>query len=220
MCGRFSLHAEFERLVDYLGRELPDVYARRYNIAPTTPVLALTGSDLTFFSWGLVPGWAKDVNIGNKMFNARSETVAEKPSFRNAFKRRRCLIPASGFYEWRAEAGGKQPYFCHLDQPIFCFAGIWEHWSDAMGNELQSCAILTQESRGAMHDLHHRMPVVIDESMREMWLDHRDEDTSRALSCIESATDRFRYYPVSRQVNSARNDSAALVELLERPVAD
>jgi putative SOS response-associated peptidase YedK len=149
------------------------------------------------------------------MFNARSETVAEKPSFRHAFKRRRCLVPASGFYEWRAEQGHKQPYFCHLAQPVFCFAGLWEHWSDQMGNELQSCTILTTEARGKMQQIHQRMPVVIDEARRADWLDHSDEKTERALQCIQHARDDFDYYAVSTRVNAARNDSADLVEALE-----
>jgi putative SOS response-associated peptidase YedK len=143
MCGRFALQANTEEIAEYLATDVPELYMPRYNIAPTTPVLALTASELTFFSWGLVPSWSKDVNIGSRMFNARAETVAQKPSFKNAYKRRRCLIPASGFYEWKSEQGGKQPYFCHLERPVFSFGGIWEHWSDSMGNELQSCSIIT-----------------------------------------------------------------------------
>ena len=212
MCGRFALQSSAVEMSDYLGVAMPELYTPRFNIAPTTPVLAQTDKALTFFSWGLVPSWSKDVNIGNRMFNARSETVGAKPSFRNAFKRRRCLVPASGFYEWKAGANGKQPYFCHLERPLLCFAGIWEHWSDNMGNELQSCAILTRDSSGAMRDIHDRMPVVVSEEMRPVWLDHSDESTDRAVHCIEHCDVDFAFYPVSRKVNSARNDSPDLIE--------
>jgi len=211
MCGRFTLAANADQLAAYLGVELPELYMPRFNIAPTTPVLAKTAAELTFFSWGLVPGWSRDINIGNRMFNARSETVAEKPSFRNAFKRRRCLLPASGFYEWKSGADGKQPYYCHLERELFMFAGIWEHWSDSMGNELQSCAILTAESSGAMSRLHPRMPVVLREDMRVIWLDHGDEKTEPAQQCIRQRETQFQIYPVSRKVNSAANDSADLL---------
>lgn len=214
MCGRFALESSARELADYFGLESPELYVPRFNIAPTTPVLAKTDKALTFFSWGLVPGWAKDANIGNKMFNARSETVAEKPSFRNAFKRRRCLVPSTGFYEWKKEGGAKQPYFCHLDHRLFSFAGIWEHWQDAMGNELQTCAILTREASGAMQQIHHRMPVVIDEADRERWMDHADENTDAALHCIEHSDTNFEMYAVSKMVNSARNDSANLVNAI------
>lgn len=215
MCGRFALQVNAEQLAEYLASEVPELYMPRFNIAPTTPVLALTDKSLTFFSWGLVPSWSKDVNIGSRMFNARAETVAEKPSFRNAFKRRRCLIPASGFYEWKTEQGGKQPYFCHLERPVFSFAGIWEQWADNMGNELQSCSILTQESTGKMQELHARMPVIIKEEQRPLWLDHRDEGVERAHYCIANSDADFMIYPVSKRVNSAANDSPDLLQKME-----
>jgi len=214
MCGRFALESSARELADYFGLQAPEVYLSRYNIAPTTPVLARTERELTFFSWGLVPSWAKDVRIGYKMFNARAETVAEKPSFRNAFKRRRCLVPATGFYEWKAEAGGKQPYFCHLDHRLFSFAGIWEHWQDAMGNEFNTCAILTTESVGAMQDIHHRMPLVIREQDQAKWMLHNNDEIDAAQACIVSVDTDFNIYPVSKKVNSARNDSADLVQAI------
>lgn len=210
MCGRFALQSSREELSNYLSLPIPDVYIARHNIAPTTPVLAQSTQGLTFFRWGLVPSWSKDPTIGNRMFNARAETVAEKPSFRNAFKRRRCLIPATGFYEWKNESDGKQPYFCHLNHRLFCFAAIWEHWQDAAGNELQSCAILTTEAVGDMQAVHSRMPVVLQKEDHETWLDHRDENTTRAFDCIAQMNIDFSVYPVSRAVNSTRNDSADL----------
>jgi len=215
MCGRFALESSAEELAGYFEVEVPEMYLNRYNIAPTTPVLARTEQALTFFSWGLVPGWARDVKIGYKMFNARAETIVEKPSFRSAFKRRRCLVPATGFYEWKAEAGGKQPYFCHLGHRLFSFAGIWEHWQDPMGNELQSCAILTTESVGEMRSVHQRMPVVIREQDHALWMDHSSEQTDDALVCISQLDNNFELYPVSKKVNSAANDSADLVQALD-----
>ena len=214
MCGRFALQSTADELADYFNAHPPQQFVSRFNIAPTTPVIARTAKELTFFQWGLVPSWAKDLSIGHRMFNAHSETIGEKPSFRNAFKRRRCLVPASGFYEWKAEAGGKQPYYCHLTDPLFCFAGIWEHWQDAMGNELQSCAILTTESKGPMADIYQRMPVVIKPEFQHQWLDHQDENTQRASECIEDGESAFEIYPVSKMVNAARNDSAQLIEPL------
>ena len=214
MCGRFALQSTADELADYFNANPPQHFVSRFNIAPTTPVIAKTSTELTFFQWGLVPSWTKDVSIGNRMFNARSETIAEKPSFRNAFKRRRCLVPASGFYEWKAEQGGKQPYYCHLGHSLFSFAGIWEHWQDSMGNELQSCAILTSEASGAMAEIHHRMQVVISSDNQQQWLDHSTEDTDAAWQCIEQREDAFEHYPVSKMVNAARNESQQLIEPL------
>ena len=214
MCGRFVLESSSQKIADYLDCEAPAVFASRYNIAPTSPVLAKMAAGLTFFRWGLVPGWAKDISLGNRMFNARAETVTEKPSFRNAFKRRRCLIPASGFYEWHAENGKKQPYFCHINQDLFSFGGIWEVWQDASGNELQSCSILTTAAVGEMEKIHHRMPVVIRDENHADWLNHESESTEQALNCIADLNHEFNMYAVSTSVNSARNDFKELIQAL------
>ena len=214
MCGRFVLASSAKAVADYLDADIPELFASRYNIAPTTPVLAKTAYGLSFFRWGLVSSWAKDVSMGNRMFNARAETVAEKPSFRNAFKRRRCLIPASGFYEWHSENGKKQPYFCHINKSLFNFAGIWELWQDAEGNELQSCSILTTDAIGAMSEIHHRMPVVITEKNRTEWLNHTTESTEKAVDCITQMNAGFEIYPVSTRVNSSRNESVDLIKPL------
>ncbi len=215
MCGRFALQSTAEEIGDYFNIEPPLIFSSRFNIAPTTPVLAKTEASLSLFSWGLVPGWAKDVNIGHKMFNARAETVAEKPSFRSAYKRRRCLVPSTGYYEWRLEDGAKQPYFFHLGHRLFAFGGIWEHWQDAMGNELQTCSILTVDAAPEIKWVHPRMPVVIREEDHANWLDHANEQTTEAHSCIERADREFMIYPVAKLVNSARNDSANLIQPLE-----
>ena len=215
MCGRFALESSAEAIAEYLQAAPPKVFASRFNIAPTTPVLARTDSKLTFFRWGLVPSWAKDVKVGYRMFNARAETITEKPSFRNAFRRRRCLIPASGFYEWKQESGDKQPYFCHVNHRLFTFAGIWEQWQDGMGNELQSCAILTTEAIGAMAAIHQRMPVIIRDELHQPWLDHGNESTGEAMDCIAELNSDIEVYPVSQQVNSTRNDSPQLVQAIK-----
>ena len=215
MCGRFALESSSEAIEEYLGSEAPGGFISRYNIAPTTPVLAKTESRLTFFRWGLVPSWAKEISIGHRMFNARAETVMQKPSFKNAFKRRRCLVPASGFYEWHAELGHKQPYFCHINHQLFCFAGIWERWQDASGNELQTCAILTTAAVGDLSRIHERMPVVIRDEDHADWLNHEDEITSGALDCMSRLNAEFEIYPVSTLVNAARNDSSELIKVLE-----
>lgn len=211
MCGRFVLESSAEAIAEYLDSEIPPVFASRYNIAPTTPVLARTSGSLTFLRWGLVPAWAKDIKLGNRMFNARAETVTEKPSFKNAFKRRRCLIPASGFYEWHRQDGQKQPYFCHINKSLFNFAGIWERWQDAEGNELQSCAILTTEAVGEMQTVHHRMPVVIRDNNKKDWLNHQSESTALAMDCIADLNHDFEVYRVDSLVNSTRNDSSNLI---------
>jgi putative SOS response-associated peptidase YedK len=211
MCGRFALASSPQAMAEYLQGDVPDSFVSRYNIAPTTPVLAKTSSGITFLRWGLIPSWSKDMAIGNRLFNARSETILQKPSFKNAFKRRRCLIPASGFYEWHLESGIKQPYFCHIDKALFSFAGIWEHWQDAQGNELHSCAILTTQAVGEIAAIHQRMPVVIRDELHNDWLNHANESTQAALDCISQLNSEFHIYPVSTMVNASRNDSAELI---------
>ena len=212
MCGRFALNASAQDLEEHFQVNVPDVYIKRFNIAPGSPLLAINATGLTFFSWGLVPGWMRELKPGRQMINARAETITEKPSFKNAFKRRRCLIPASGFYEWQKSATGKQPYYCYLDQPLFSFAAIWELWQDGMGNELQSCAILTSEAIGKMTQIHHRMPIVIRPENYADWLDHSSEQTDKALDCLALMDADFDFHAVTSQVNNAANDSEKLVE--------
>jgi len=194
----------------------PDIFSARYNIAPTTPVLACTGNGLTFFRWGLIPSWAKDLTMGNRMFNARAETVAQKPSFRHAYRRRRCLIPASGYYEWRAENGRKQPYCCHIGHGLFSMAGIWEHRQDADGNEIQSCAIITTEAKQMVSEIHHRMPVHIDRGDYARWLNCSDEKTIDADELLVNTSPQYEYYAVSAAVNNARNEGRDLIRGIER----
>jgi len=217
MCGRFYLNSDIAEIVEQFNARPPDIFAARYNIAPTTPVLARTNSALTFFRWGLIPSWAKDLSMGNRMFNARSETIAEKPSFRLAYRRRRCLIPANGFYEWRTENGLKQPYCCHVNHGLFAMAGIWERWQDGDGNHLQTCAVITTEASGAMRDIHTRMPVPIMPENYDQWLDCRSEKTDIADQLITEAPEAYACYRVSTAVNNARHEGSDLIRAIDNP---
>lgn len=216
MCGRFFLDAETGEIIEHYRATPPDLFTARYNIAPTTPVLAYGGGGFNLYRWGLIPSWAKDLSIGNRMFNARAETVAEKPSFRSAYRRRRCLVPANGFYEWRQENGHKQPYCCHLDHQLFSMAAIWENWHDADGNEIFSCAILTTEAQGDMRSLHQRMPVYIDPADYEVWLDCAGEDTAEADRLLRETAPDYQFYPVSTAVNNSRNEGRKLIAPVEQ----
>ena len=216
MCGRFFLGVKASDIMEHYNAPPPDLFSARYNIAPTTPVLAFHEGRLDLFRWGLIPAWAKDISLGNRMFNARAETVAEKPSFRNAYRRRRCLLPASGFYEWRLENGRKQPYCCHIDHRLFSMAGIWEHWQDAEGNEIRSCAVLTTEARGKMQELHQRMPVYIAPEDYGSWLDCRDESTTVANRLLEQTAPDYDFYAVGTAVGNSGNEGAELI----RPLAE
>ena len=201
--------------------------AARYNIAPTQEVPAVrlepaeaggaAARHLVMLRWGLIPVWAKDKAIGSRMINARAETVAEKPSFRAAFAKRRCLIVADGFYEWRKEAGAnKQPYRAAMaDGRPFGFAGLWEHWTDTSdGTRVESCTIVTTEANELLKPIHSRMPVIVDPADFEAWLDVAlAPDGARALLRPYPAG-RMTVYPVSPRVNSVANDDAALIEPL------
>ena len=215
MCGRFFLDTNVKDIMEHYNEPPPDIFSARYNIAPTTPVMACTDKGLTFFRWGLIPSWAKDVTMGNRMFNARAESVAEKPSFRHAYRRRRCLIPASGYYEWRLESGHKQPYCCHIEHQLFSMAGIWEHWQDGDGNEIQSCAIITTEAWDTIAEIHHRMPVHISRPDYSKWLNCGTENTSEADKLLNNTSPRYQYYAVNTTVNNSRNEGKDLIRALD-----
>ena len=200
MCGRFVLFS----LDDYfnIDESLVDIDPN-YNVAPSQEIFVIVRDNgkniLDKYHWGLVPFWAKDKKIGNRLINARMETVAEKPAFRAAFKYRRCLIPANGFYEWKKEDGGKQPYFITTkpDKP-FAFAGLWETW-DKEDTPYKSALIITTEASESIQPLHNRMPVVLKKEFHEKWL---DPDLSNPLKVLKDGmiTD-FQYHPVSKGVN-------------------
>lgn len=223
MCGRFALTADPELIRQFFNLQtMPPVMTARYNIAPTQPVAVIANdapSELTFFRWGLVPSWSKDISIGTKMINARAETLHEKPSFKAAYKRRRCLIPANGFYEWAKTDDGKTPMYIHLkDHELFAFAGLWETWHSPDGDELRTCTIITAEPNELVKPLHHRMAVILDPSDYDLWLSG-DELPPQALTPLLKPydADKMSVYEVSTLVNNAANDTPELIKPFNRP---
>lgn len=215
MCGRYSITTPLEALTELFDVESGLNLRPRYNVAPTqdVPVLRLgeAGRELTTMYWGLVPFWAKDKSIGAKMINARSETAAEKPSFRQAYAKRRCLIPADGFYEWKTEGKVKQPWRITMaDGAPFAFAGLWESWKDKeAGETLVSCTILTTEANDALRPIHHRMPVILPRESYAQWLAEPAQDLLKPW-----AGPALEAFKVSRHVNNARNDDPDCLEPL------
>ena len=228
MCGRFTLTTspdELQAAFDWLKMppEMSDAHGGgpRYNIAPTQPVAVVPNDGfnrLDFFTWGLVPSWAKDPNIGSRMINARAETLAEKPSFRNAFKRRRCLILADGFYEWQVIPGqkSKQPMYITLeDHRPFAFGGLWEIWKSPDGSEIYSCTIITTEPNPLMATIHNRMPLILPPETYTQWLNPNEQRPEALKSLLEPyPASQMSAYPVSSLVNSPGNDTPELVEPL------
>ncbi len=215
MCGRFAFYSPAEATAALFGvNSVPEV-KRRYNIAPSQTIAAVRvgaedSSEFVLLRWGLVPFWEKDPSIGNRLINARAETVAEKPSFRAAYRKRRCLILADGFYEWRKETDGKTPYYISLESgEPFAFAGLWEDWhSKDTGEALQTTAIITTSANDFMNQIHHRMPVVLQKDAADRWLDGDEQ----LLTEITKSGPAFRAWPVDRRVNNARNEGEDLVK--------
>lgn len=212
MCGRYMLARDAQTLAEEFGVEAPERLAPRYNIAPTQPTLIVRELDkrrvASLVRWGLVPFWADDISIGNRMINARSETVAEKPAFRAAFRRRRCLVPADGYYEWQTRDGRKQPWFITpADGRCFALAGLWEHWQRD-GNELETMSLMTCAANQTLSTIHDRMPVVIAREDYARWL-ALDTPAVQLQSLLKPAGDQhFVTRAVSTRVNSARHDDA------------
>jgi putative SOS response-associated peptidase YedK len=222
MCGRYTQLRSWSELVQlYRITETgpPPNLPPRYNVAPTQvmPVVRTArdggGRELALLRWGLVPSWAKSIDVGARMINARAETVADKPAFRNAFRRRRCLVVADGFYEWQGRASGpKQPYFITVagDRP-FAFAGLWEVWAPAEGERVETFTIVTTEANAACAPIHNRMPVILDEPAFDLWLDTgRPVDAARPL--LQPYTGDLTIVPVGRRVNDVRNDDPACIQ--------
>jgi putative SOS response-associated peptidase YedK len=221
MCGRFAFYSPHEAVTRLFGvADAPEIEPR-YNIAPTQFVAAVreTGGprEVAMLYWGLVPSWAKEKSIGARMINARSETLAEKPSFRNAYKRRRCLVLADGYYEWQRSGAIKQPYFISFaaGEP-FGMAGLWERWRDpGSGEPLESCCIVTTSPAPAVSHVHDRMPVIITPDAHAEWLDPDNAATDRLARLLVPCEARgLQARPVSRRVNDARNQGADLLEWL------
>ncbi len=221
MCGRYVLSAQPEAVQQEFHLADIPILAPRFNVAPSQPVSIITNaapSELTIVQWGLLPSWAKDPKMGFKMINARSETAHEKPSYRSAFKYRRCLIPTTGFYEWVKADGGKQPYFIHrTDKDVFSFAGLWEIWNSPQGEEVWTCTILTTDANNKIQHLHHRMPVMLEGDARDAWLDDASNTDELRAILQPFDSDKMDYYPVSKSVNNVRNDNPTLLERDEPP---
>jgi len=216
MCGRFAFHAPRELVAELFAVDAPAV-APRWNIAPSSRIAALrVGADgrreLAALHWGLVPSWAKDRAIGARLVNARAETLAEKPAFRSAFRHRRCLVLADGYYEWRVVAGGKQPYYVHAasGRP-FAMAALWERWQDPAGEVLESCVIVTRPAAGIVSAIHERMPALIAAPDYVAWLDPANHDRA-ALEALLGGPPAVELaaHPVSRRVNRPANEGAEL----------
>lgn len=219
MCGRFALRSSIKELAEAL--EVTSVKIKeeraRYNIAPTQGIVAAREEggerELVTLRWGLVPGWTKDPSIGTRLINARSETVAEKPAFREALRRRRCLIPVSGFYEWKREGTRKQPFYFRMknEQP-FAFAGLWEHWEGQDNEAIESCTILTTEANEVLAPVHDRMPVIVAPENYELWLDPTMNKAERLEPLLRPFTAaEMTAHPVSLSVNNPRYDGEDLL---------
>ena len=213
MCGRYTLRTSAKELAEvFRVLDAPEI-SPRFNIAPTQLVLAVRQNGAREFAqlrWGLVPAWADDPKIGYRMINARAESIATKPSFRNAFKSRRCLVVADGFYEWqKTDAKTKQPYLIHMkDDRPFAFAGLWEHW-DHGDKPIESCTIITTEANELMRPLHDRMPVIVAPDEYDRWLKDGPIELLRPFP-----PEKMEAYPVSTIVNSPRNEKSECVDRL------
>jgi len=219
MCGRFVQYSNPEIYASHFDLDVICRATPRYNVAPTQPVLAIRSTDegrreLVFLRWGLVPSWSKGPDSRYRMINARAETVNSKPAYRNAFKRRRCLIPAEGFYEWKAGKGGKTPFLIRRKggEP-FAIAGLWERWHAPEVDTIESCTIVVTDANDLVRDIHDRMPVILERENYASWLDPGNQDANGLLAML-TPTDAapWTMHPVSRQVNSPRNDSPYLLE--------
>jgi putative SOS response-associated peptidase YedK len=217
MCGRYTLRTPVDTLAERFEIDnTPSSIAASYNVAPTQGVATVLVEDgkrkLEMLHWGLIPSWADDPSIGNRMINARAETVAEKPSFRKAFRNHRCLVLADGFYEWQKTANGKQPYYIRMeDDSPFAFAGLWESWKN--GSEVRSATIITTDANDVVAPLHNRMPVILHPEDYELWLDP-DFDEKEPLSTLLKPypAEAMEAYPVSRVVNSPSNNEPSCIE--------
>lgn len=225
MCGRYSQTQSAEIIAQVFQIDNVSTLKPRYNIAPTQSVptvlqtSASTNRQFKLLHWGLIPSWAKDPKMGARLINARAETVAEKPAFRSAFRQRRCLVLADGFYEWQQQEDKKQkqPFYIRLsDRHPFAFAGLWEHWEDATGEEIESCTLLTTEPNELMCPIHNRMPVILDPKDYDLWLDLEVKKSELLQPLLRPyPSEEMTAYPVSKAVNKPSNDSTECIESIE-----
>lgn len=222
MCGRFTLRTPAKTLQTIF--ELPDVpeLSPHYNVAPTDAVAVVrvaapeTPRELVLLRWGFVPSWTKDPSIGSRMINARSETVATSPAFRGAFRQRRCLVVADGFYEWQRVERRKQPFYFQMDDGRpFAFAGLWEHWEGPGGAVIDSCTLLTTEPNVVVQPIHNRMPVILAPEQYDTWLDPTVQSVDRLQKLLRTyPAEQMVTYPVGVMVNNPTNDDPDLVRPL------
>jgi putative SOS response-associated peptidase YedK len=219
MCGRFAFFSPEEAIIAAFGVAAAGGLKPRYNIAPSQELLTIRLDEGQMIAdqlrWGLVPFWAKDPAIGNRMINARAETLAEKPSFRQALRRRRCLIPANGFFEWKKDPGtnARQPwYISSANSELLAFAGLWEEWQGGDGEELRTCTIVTTAANPFLSELHHRMPLILSKAEYSTWLDLQSAREDVNLLLTGMPTPELQFWPVSRKVNSPLNDEPELIE--------
>lgn len=215
MCGRFALKEYPTKLAEHFSLSGDAEFSPSWNIAPSTRICSITADEsevrhLSLMKWGLIPSWAKDATIGNKLSNARGETVHEKPSFRSAFKYHRCVIPVSGFYEWKTEQSVKHPWYMSLKsgEPM-ALAGLWESW-----NDIQTCCIITTSANSLMEPIHDRMPVILDQEQWDDWLSPQNKQVDALLPLIcPHASESMQAWPVSRELNRVgMRDDAGLIE--------
>jgi putative SOS response-associated peptidase YedK len=218
MCGRFIWFSDRNKVKQFFDFEQTELAMEpNYNAAPGQDVYAIVNhgaNTLARLRWGLVPSWAKDPSIGYKMINARAETLADKPSFRKALARQRCLILADGFYEWKREGATKTPFFIRMkDENPFGFAGLYEHWQDADGQTIESCTIVTTEPNSLLAPIHNRMPVIIPRDRHEQWLDPEIVDKEPLLTMLKPyPAEQLESYQVSLDVNNPKNNSPELIK--------
>lgn len=225
MCGRFLLMVPGGIVARQFDLEEVPSLSPRYNIAPSQEIAAVRldpeSQDRQFciLKWGLIPFWAKDARIGYRTINARSETVAKSPAFRAAYRHRRCLIPADGFYEWKELKKGKLPYLVRMaNEKPFAFAGLWEHWEDPEGTVIESGTILTTVPNDLLRPLHDRMPVILPEENYQLWLDTSMKETRRIQDLLRPyPSEEMEIYPVSTRVNKPANDNPECITRIDSP---
>ncbi|MBI5119297.1 SOS response-associated peptidase [Candidatus Poribacteria bacterium] len=223
MCGRFTLFDSDAILSKAFGVPISFDLTPRYNVAPSQPILTVrvspeTGKrEFAWLRWGLVPHWAQDPSIGNRMINARGETVAEKPAFRDAFQRRRCLVPASGFFEWKKGERRKQPYYIRMkDGRLFVFAGLWDLWKGPDGSPVESCTLITTDANNVVAQLHDRMPVIMPHAAYDLWLGTEIQERGHLLSLLHPyPAEEMEAYPVGFFVNDPKTEDLRCIARLQ-----
>jgi len=221
MCGRYRLTAKERYLAEHFGVDDEIEWEPRYNIAPTQPVVVIRQDrdqpkrTFSLMRWGLIPYWSKDISIGNKTINAMSETVAEKPAFREAIRKRRCLVPADGFFEWKKlSSKRKQPYnIGMLDDSLFAFASIWDRWRSGSGEVIESCSILTTDANSLTRDIHDRMPAILEPGDYDLWLDPGITDPEQLQHLLRPFDPRrMKKYPLSPKVSNVNIDGPECIQ--------